>query len=134
MLDNKFSKMRFLIVDDFGTMRRIIRNILKHLGYQNTIEAENGEQALKIIELDREIDFIISDWNMPVMTGLEFLKQIKSDEIFKSIPFLMVTAEAQQENIIAAVQSGVDNYIVKPFTPETLDRKIDLLIKKYYMS
>lgn len=133
MLDNKFSKMRFLIVDDFGTMRRIIRNILKHLGYQNTIEAENGEQALKIIELDREIDFIISDWNMPVMTGLEFLKQIKSNEIFKSIPFLMVTAEAQQENIIEAVQAGVDNYIVKPFTPETLDKKIDLLIKKYYM-
>ncbi len=117
-------KMRILIVDDFATMRRIVKNILKQLGFENIVEADDGKAALRVLE-SQHVDFIISDWNMPNMTGLELLKAVRSNEKFKDIPFLMVTAEALKENIVAAVKAGVSNYIVKPFTAETLREKIE---------
>lgn len=116
--------MRIFVVDDFTTMRRIIKNILRQLGFNNIIEADDGSTAWKVLNED-SVDFVISDWNMPIMTGIEFLKKVRESEEFGDLPFLMVTAEAQQENIIEAVQSKVSNYIVKPFTPETLGQKID---------
>ncbi len=122
------SKMRILVVDDFATMRRIIKNILKQLGYENIAEAEDGKVALRALE-NQDIDFIVSDWNMPNMSGLELLKAVRASEKFKDIPFLMVTAEAMKENIIEAVKSGVSNYIVKPFTAETMREKIEKIFK-----
>lgn len=116
-------KMRILVVDDFSTMRRIIKNILKQLGFTNVVDADDGSTAWEILNKDK-IDFVISDWNMPTMTGIELLKKIRSSEEFADLPFMMVTAEGQQENIIEAVQAGVSNYIVKPFTPETIEQKI----------
>lgn len=121
--------MKILVVDDFSTMRRIVKNILRQLNFNNIIEADDGSTALDILQKDK-IDMVVSDWNMPKMTGLELLKAIRSDDALKDIPFLMVTAEAQQENIIEAVKSGVSNYIVKPFTAETLGQKIDQIYKK----
>jgi two-component system chemotaxis response regulator CheY len=115
--------MRVLVVDDFSTMRRIIKNILKQLGFTNIVEADDGTGAWDILTKD-QIDFIISDWNMPQMTGIELLRKVRASEEFADLPFLMVTAEAQQENIIEAVQAKVSNYIVKPFTAETLGEKI----------
>lgn len=116
--------MRVLVVDDFSTMRRIIKNILRQLEFSNIIEADDGTTAWEILNKDR-IDFIISDWNMPKMTGIELLRKVRASEEFADLPFLMVTAEGLQENIIEAVQAKVSNYIVKPFTPETLGQKID---------
>ncbi len=116
--------MRILIVDDFSTMRKIIKNILRQLGYTNVTEADDGTTGWEALNRDN-IDFIISDWNMPQMTGIELLRKVRSSEEYANTPFLMVTAEAQQENIIEAVQAKVSNYIVKPFTPETLGQKID---------
>ena len=121
--------MKILIVDDFKTMRRIIKNILKQLGYNNILEADDGSSALTLLKREK-VDFIVSDWNMPKMSGLDLLKAIRSDEKLKSIPFLMVTAEAKKENIVIALQSGVNNYIVKPFTTETLKEKIDEIFSK----
>ncbi len=118
------TKMKILIVDDFATMRRIVKNILKQLGYTNFVEAQDGKEALKILK-SQHIDFIVSDWNMPNMSGLELLKAVRADEALKDIPFLMVTAEALKENIVEAVKAGVSNYIVKPFTAETLSKKIE---------
>jgi two-component system chemotaxis response regulator CheY len=118
------TNMRILVVDDFSTMRRIIKNILRQLGYNNIVEADDGSTAWDILNKDK-IDFIISDWNMPIMSGIELLKKVRASEEFADLPFLMVTAEAQQENIIEAVQAKVSNYIVKPFTAETLGQKID---------
>ena len=118
------TKMRILVVDDFATMRRIVKNILKQLGYENIVEAEDGKVALRVLE-NQQVDFIVSDWNMPNMSGLELLKAVRSDENLKGLPFLMVTAEALKENIVEAVKSGVSNYIVKPFTAETLKEKIE---------
>lgn len=118
------TNMRILVVDDFSTMRRIIKNILRQLGYNNIVEADDGSTAWDILNKDK-IDFIISDWNMPTMSGIELLKKVRASEEFADLPFLMVTAEAQQENIIEAVQAKVSNYIVKPFTAETLGQKID---------
>ncbi len=118
------TKMRILVVDDFATMRRIVKNILKQLGYTNFVEAQDGREALKILK-SQSIDFIVSDWNMPNMTGLELLKAVRADDEIKDIPFLMVTAEALKENIVEAVKAGVSNYIVKPFTAETLKGKIE---------
>lgn len=115
--------MKVLIVDDFSTMRRIVKNILRQLSFTNIIEADDGSTALEILQREK-IAMVISDWNMPKMTGLELLKAMKADDALRPIPFLMVTAEAQQENIIEAVKSGVNNYIVKPFTAETLSQKI----------
>ncbi|MDW8002785.1 MAG: response regulator [Deltaproteobacteria bacterium] len=116
--------MKVLVVDDFATMRKIIKNVLKQLDIENVKEAENGKQALEILRSEK-IDLIISDWIMPEMTGIEFLKACKSDENIKKIPFIMVTAEAQKSSVIEAIQSGVDNYIVKPFTPEKLKEAIE---------
>jgi two-component system chemotaxis response regulator CheY len=117
-------KMRILVVDDFSTMRKIIKNILRQLGLENVVEADDGTTAWEVLNKDN-IDFIISDWNMPKMTGIELLRKVRASEEYSDIPFLMVTAEAQQENIIEAVQAKVSNYIVKPFTQETLGQKID---------
>ncbi len=117
-------EMRVLVVDDFSTMRRIIKNILRQLGFTNVVEADDGTTAWEVLNKDK-IDFIVSDWNMPKMTGIELLRKVRSSEEFADIPFLMVTAEAQQENIIEAVQAKVSNYIVKPFTAETMKQKIE---------
>ncbi len=116
--------MRVLIVDDFSTMRRIVRNILRQLGFNNVVEADDGTTAWDTINREK-IDFIVSDWNMPKMTGIELLRKVRSSEQYADTPFLMVTAEAQQENIIEAVQANVSNYIVKPFTADTMKQKID---------
>ena len=116
--------MRILVVDDFSTMRRIIKNILRQLDLNNVVEADDGTTAWEILNKDH-IDFIISDWNMPQMTGIELLRKVRASEDFGNLPFLMVTAEAQQSNIIEAAQARVSNYIVKPFTAETLKQKID---------
>jgi two-component system chemotaxis response regulator CheY len=121
--------MKILVVDDFSTMRRIVKNILRQLNFNNIVEADDGASALDILQKEK-IDMVVSDWNMPKMTGLELLKAIRSDDALKDIPFLMVTAEAQQENIIEAVKSGVSNYIVKPFTAETLSQKINQVFSK----
>jgi two-component system, chemotaxis family, chemotaxis protein CheY len=121
--------IKILVVDDFATMRKVIRNLLKQVGYENIIEADDGINALKILK-SQKIDLVISDWNMPNMTGLELLKAVRSDEDLKSTPFLMVTAEALQDNVIAAVKAGVSNYIVKPFTAEVLNEKITKILDK----
>jgi two-component system chemotaxis response regulator CheY len=117
-------KMSILVVDDFSTMRRIISNVLRQLGYENIIEAEDGTKALAVLET-QPVDFVITDWNMPQMSGLDLLKAIRANKDKKHIPVLMVTAEAMQENIIAAAQAGVNNYIVKPFDAKTLSEKIN---------
>ena len=122
-------KMKILIVDDFATMRRIVRNVLKQIGFTNMAEAENGKAALKVLKKEN-IDLIMCDWNMPEMPGIELLKAIKSDDELKSIPFVMVTAEAQKDNIIEAVKAGVSSYIVKPFTAETVTEKLNAIFKK----
>jgi len=119
--------IKILVVDDFATMRKVIRNILKQIGFENIVEAEDGVAALRILR-SQHIDFIIADWNMPNMTGLELLKEVRADAALSKTPFLMVTAEALQENVIAAVKAGVSNYIVKPFTPETLNEKISKIL------
>ncbi len=116
--------MNVLVVDDFSTMRKIIKNVLKQIGIESVLEAENGKMALDLLKKE-EIDLIISDWIMPEMTGIDFLKACKADENIKKIPFVMVTAEAQKGNIMEAIKSGVDNYIVKPFTPEKLQAAIE---------
>ena len=116
--------MRVLVVDDFSTMRRIIKNILRQLGFNNIVEADDGTTAWDVLNKDK-VDFVISDWNMPQMTGIDLLRKVRGSEEFADMPFLMVTAEAQQENIIEAAQAKVSNYIVKPFTAETLKQKID---------
>ncbi len=117
------STMKVLVVDDFATMRRIIKNILLQLGFKNIIEADDGTTAWEILNKEK-VDLIISDWNMPKMPGIELLKKVRGDDRFKDIPFLMVTAEAQKENIVEAVKYRVSQYIVKPFTPETLQEKL----------
>lgn len=115
--------IKILIVDDFATMRRILKNILKKIGFTHIIEADDGSNALKVLEKEK-VDLVISDWNMPKMTGIEFLKAVRSNIAFKDLPFLMVTAEAQKQNIIEAVQAGVSNYVVKPFTEEVITEKL----------
>jgi len=117
------TNMKVLVVDDFATMRRIVKNILVQLGYKNIVEADDGTTALDILKKEK-IDLIISDWNMPKMTGLDLLKTVRGDGGLAATPFIMVTAEAQQDNIIAAVKAKVSQYIVKPFTADTLAEKI----------
>ncbi len=119
---------KILVVDDFSTMRRIVKGILKRLGYREIDEAEDGQMALKRLK-EARYQLIICDWNMPVMTGLDLLKAVRSDEELKGIPFLMVTAEAKKENILEAIQAGVSNYIVKPFTEEVLSKKLEDIFK-----
>ncbi|HET9961017.1 MAG TPA: chemotaxis response regulator CheY [Nitrospiraceae bacterium] len=120
--------MKILVVDDMSTMRRIVKNILKQLGFNNLEEAENGQDALTKLKADN-YGFVVSDWNMPVMMGIDMLRAIRADDQLKKIPVLMVTAEAQKENLIEAVQAGVSNYIVKPFTAETMQEKISKIFK-----
>jgi two-component system, chemotaxis family, chemotaxis protein CheY len=115
--------LRFLVVDDFSTMRRIVRNLLKELGFIHVQEAEDGVQALVKLRADT-FDFVVSDWNMPNMTGIELLRAIRADAKLKHLPVLMVTAEAKRENIIEAAQAGASGYVVKPFTAATLDEKL----------
>ncbi len=114
---------KFLVVDDFSTMRRIVRNLLKELGFVNVQEAEDGVEALSKLRGDK-FDFVVSDWNMPNMTGIELLMAIRADASLKHLPVLMVTAEAKKENIIQAAQAGASGYVVKPFTAATLDEKL----------
>ena len=121
--------MRILVVDDFSTMRRIVRNLLKELGYSNVDEAEDGAMALTKLK-NEQFDFVISDWNMPVMNGLDMLKNIRADATLAKLPVLMVTAEAKKENIIAAAQAGANGYVVKPFTAATLDEKLAKIFEK----
>ena len=117
------TSITILVVDDFATMRRIVKGNLRQLGFSKIIEAEDGRIALEELKKNK-IDLIISDWNMPNMNGLELLKAVKGDESFKKIPFVMVTAEGQKSNVMEAVKAGVSNYVVKPFTPETLEEKL----------
>ncbi len=117
------TSITILVVDDFATMRRIVKGNLRQLGFTNIVEAEDGRLALEELKKN-EIGLIISDWNMPNMTGLEFLKAVRSDESFKKIPFVMVTAEGQKNNVMEAAKAGVSNYIVKPFTPDTFEEKL----------
>ncbi len=116
--------MKILVVDDFSTMRRIVKGVLSQLGYNNIEEAEDGQKALDILKAGG-IKLVVSDWNMPVMDGLTLLTNVRGDPNLKDTPFLMVTAEAEQEKIVEAVKAGVNNYIVKPFTPDSLRDKID---------
>lgn len=120
---------KFLVVDDFSTMRRIIRNLLKELGYTNVDEAEDGVMALSKLR-NEQFDFVVSDWNMPNMDGLTMLKNIRADPALSKLPVLMVTAEAKKENIIAAAQAGASGYVVKPFTAVTLDEKLSKIFEK----
>lgn len=118
---------KILVVDDFSTMRRIIKNLLRQIGFNNIEEADDGSTALQKLRSD-PVDLVISDWNMPKMTGLDLLKAIRGDAQLKKIPVLMVTAEAKKENIVEAVQAGVNNYIVKPFTADTLKAKLEKVV------
>jgi two-component system, chemotaxis family, chemotaxis protein CheY len=117
------ANMKILVVDDFSTMRRIVRNLLKELGFSNITEAEDGVDALRKLRAE-PFDFVVSDWNMPNMTGIELLREIRKDGALKHLPVLMVTAEAKKENIIEAAQAGASGYVVKPFTATTLDEKL----------
>jgi two-component system, chemotaxis family, chemotaxis protein CheY len=121
--------IKILVVDDFATMRKVLKNLLKQAGYENIVEAEDGVTAFRTLK-SQKIDFVISDWNMPNMTGIELLKAIRADSDLATMPFLMVTAEALQDNVIAAVKAGVNNYIVKPFTAEVLNEKITKIMEK----
>ena len=125
-------KMKFLVVDDFSTMRRIVRNLLKELGFTNVDEAEDGQVALQKLN-SLPFDFVVTDWNMPNMTGIELLRAIRADVALKHLPVLMITAEAKKENIIEAAQSGASGYIVKPFTAGTLEEKLNKIFEKFGM-
>ncbi len=121
--------MKILIVDDFSTMRRIVKNLLRDLGFNNTVEADDGNTALPILKKG-DIDFLVTDWNMPGMTGLELLKEVRADADLRSLPVLMVTAESKRDQIIEAAQAGVNGYIVKPFTANTLKEKIEKIFER----
>ncbi len=121
--------MKILIVDDFSTMRRIIKNLLRDLGFNNTEEADDGLTALPILQAGG-IDFLVTDWNMPGMQGIDLLKAVRADENMATMPVLMVTAETKREQIIVAAQAGVNGYIVKPFTAATLKEKIDKIFER----
>ncbi|GFM49458.1 response regulator [Pseudomonas cichorii] len=121
--------MKILIVDDFSTMRRIIKNLLRDLGFTNTSEADDGITALPMLQ-SGSFDFLVTDWNMPGMTGIDLLRQVRQDERLKSLPVLMVTAEAKREQIIEAAQAGVNGYVVKPFTAQVLQEKIEKIFER----
>jgi two-component system chemotaxis response regulator CheY len=122
------TNLKFLVVDDFSTMRRIVRNLLKELGFTNVDEAEDGVVALQKLR-SGNFDFVVSDWNMPNMTGIELLRTVRQDPALKHLPLLMVTAEAKKENIVEAAQAGASGYIVKPFTAATLDEKLNKIFQ-----
>jgi len=121
--------MKILVVDDFSTMRRIIKNLLRDLGFTNTQEADDGVTALPMLQ-SGNFDFLVTDWNMPGMTGLDLLKEVRKDANLVSLPVLMVTAESKREQIIEAAQAGVNGYVVKPFTAATLKEKIDKIFER----
>jgi len=121
--------MKILVVDDFSTMRRIIKNLLRDLGYNNTEEADDGNSALPILKAG-DFDFLVTDWNMPGMSGIELLKAVRADERLEGLPVLMVTAESKRDQIIEAAQAGVNGYIVKPFTAITLKEKLDKIFER----
>jgi two-component system chemotaxis response regulator CheY len=121
--------MKFLIVDDFSTMRRIVRGLLKEIGYNNADEAEDGSVALNMLK-NGKFDFVVSDINMPVMNGFELLSAVKADDTLKHLPVLMVTAEARKEDIVRAAKDGAAGYIVKPFTKATLEEKVQKIMQK----
>ncbi|WP_444543278.1 chemotaxis response regulator CheY [Marinobacterium nitratireducens] len=121
--------MRILVVDDFSTMRRIIKNLLRDLGFTNVLEADDGKTALPILK-QGSVDFLVTDWNMPGMTGIDLLKEVRKDPQLAAIPVLMVTAEAKREQIITAAQAGVNGYVVKPFTAAVLKEKIDKIFER----
>lgn len=121
--------MKILIVDDFSTMRRIIKNLLRDLGFNNTQEADDGTTALPMLQ-SGNFDFLVTDWNMPGMQGIDLLKTLRADPKFADLPILMVTAEAKREQIIEAAQAGVNGYVVKPFTAATLKEKIDKIFER----
>lgn len=123
------NKMKILIVDDFSTMRRIIKNLLRDLGYTNTQEADDGLTALPMLK-GGDFDFLVTDWNMPGMQGIDLLKEVRADAKLASLPVLMVTAEQKREQIVEAAQAGVNGYIVKPFTAQTLKEKIDKIFER----
>ena len=121
--------MKILIVDDFSTMRRIIKNLLRDLGFNNTEEADDGNTGLPKLQ-SGNFDFLVTDWNMPGMTGIDLLRAVRADDKLKTLPVLMVTAEAKKEQIVMAAQEGVNGYIVKPFTAQTLKEKIDKIFER----
>jgi two-component system chemotaxis response regulator CheY len=121
--------IKFLVVDDSVTMRRIVINSLKNLGYNNYVEAGDGKEALEKLGADSGINFVITDWNMPVLSGLDLVKTIRSDDKISSMPILMVTTRGVKEDIIEALQARVNNYVVKPFTPQILKEKIDQVLQ-----
>ncbi|MEM0911018.1 MAG: chemotaxis response regulator CheY [Pseudomonadota bacterium] len=121
--------MKILVVDDFSTMRRIIKNLLKDLGFTNIQEADDGSTALPMLQ-QGEFDFVVTDWNMPGMQGIDLLREIRSSDSLKHLPVLMVTAEAKKEQIVAAAQAGVNGYVVKPFTAATLKEKLDKIFER----
>jgi len=119
--------LKFLVVDDFSTMRRIIKNLLNDLGYPNVVEADDGKTALPLLQAG-DFDFLITDWNMPGMPGLDLIKAVRADAKLAKLPVLMLTAEAKREQIIEAAQAGVNGYVIKPFTAETLKEKLDKIL------
>jgi two-component system chemotaxis response regulator CheY len=127
------STLCVLVVDDFSTMRRIVINLLREKGFRRILEAEDGRQALNMLG-HNTVDFIVSDWNMPVMTGLELLEAVRAKPETAHLPFLIVTAEAKKENIVLAAHAGADGYIVKPFTANTLAEKINTILVKHHLA
>ena len=121
--------MKILVVDDFSTMRRIVKNLLRDLGFTNIVDADDGKTALPKLQAGG-IDFLVTDWNMPGMTGIDLLKAVRSDPDLEDLPVLMVTAEAKREQIILAAQAGVNGYVIKPFTAATLQEKIDKIFER----
>jgi two-component system chemotaxis response regulator CheY len=121
--------MKILVVDDFSTMRRIIKNLLRDLGFTNISEADDGQTALPMLQ-NGDFDFLVTDWNMPGMTGIDLLKAVRADAKLQTMPVLMVTAEAQKDQIVDAAQAGVNGYVVKPFTAETLKEKIEKIFER----
>lgn len=121
--------IKILVVDDFSTMRRIIKNLLRDLGFTNVQEADDGSTALPMLK-DGDFDFVVTDWNMPGMQGIDLLREIRKDDNLKHMPVMMVTAEAKKEQIVAAAQAGVNGYIVKPFTAATLKGKLDKIFER----
>ena len=121
--------MKILVVDDFSAMRRILKNVLGQIGLTNIIEADDGTTALDVLK-DNKVDLIVSDWTMPKMSGLDLLKTVRSNESTKDTPFLMVTASSQKDDVLEAIQAGVSNYIVKPFTADTVKEKLTLIFRK----
>jgi two-component system chemotaxis response regulator CheY len=122
-------QIKILIVDDFSTMRRIIKNLLRDLGYTNTSEADDGKTALPMLQ-SGNFDFLITDWNMPGMTGIDLLKHVRADDKLKKLPVLMVTAEAKRDQIVEAAHAGVNGYVVKPFTAAALQEKIERIFER----